>query len=647
MRWAVRGNLFVAIEGTSLPMLERTDQRHLPERPALHRREYVTGSDIAHLIRRYFWTLAGSLLLAIAVTTAYLVTATPIYVAKSQLLIEPRLPQPLRESGNEVSLSLDSSQVESQIAVLRSSEIAAMVIDALDLTQDPEFQARPKPRFMTLFGLLPSTAQPALTADEQRRIAIEKLQNGLDIRRAGISYAIEITFGSEGREKSALIANAVAEAYLRDILQTRARAARAGNEWLEDRVADLRNQMNAAARRVQAFKASHDYRIGRKIDRDAAAADAARQNDNATSEPTTLEELESTAQTYRRIYENFYQAFTEAVQRESYPVSNTRIISRATIPATKSRPKIGLTLAFGALLGLLAGAAVAYVRHGLDRTVRSAQQIREETGVECLGLVPTIGTRPARSLADKGRLWLAGLLSRNRVQTELSVLREVIDAPYLPFSDGVKRVKTALNLSAKTYQLRSIGVTSALPREGKTTISGNLAAAFAAMEGRTLLIDADVRSASLSRTLAPGASIGLLQVIGDATPLDDAVIDIKPMGIHFLPVATATDAAAPRDLLSSSEFGRLLEIAVASYDTIIVDLPPLHPVADAIAISAALDGVVIVAEWEKTEMPMIADAVHSLRSFRANVAGVVITKVGLRAADPVPTRSYDYMQRSY
>ena len=131
--------------------------------------------------------------------------------------------------------------------------------------------------------------------------------DGLDVHRIDISYAISISFSSTSPENAARVANATAEAYLRDLIGSRAQAARVGSEWLEQRVTLLRKQMNAAARRVQGFKASQDYRVD--ASRNADPESLGRRTGDAR-------ELESTAITYRKIYENFYQAFTEVVQRD-------------------------------------------------------------------------------------------------------------------------------------------------------------------------------------------------------------------------------------------------------------------------------------------------------------------------------------------
>ena len=93
----------------------------------------------------------------------------------------------------------------------------------------------------------------------------------MDARRVGLSYAIDITYSSADPAKAARLANAIADAYVEDRLRTRAHSARQGSEWLEEQIADIRRQMNAAALEVQQFRARRDYRIIGRADRELPA----------------------------------------------------------------------------------------------------------------------------------------------------------------------------------------------------------------------------------------------------------------------------------------------------------------------------------------------------------------------------------------
>jgi uncharacterized protein involved in exopolysaccharide biosynthesis len=323
---------------------------------------FVTLADVAEFLDRNRRIIAASVVLALATAALLLTLAKPAFTAKAQLLIDARLPQLLRDQLGDASLSLDSAQVESQIAVLRSEQVAMIVIRRLNLLTDPFFPG----------SQATGTDGAEFDADGVRRV-VRSFQEGLDIRRLGLSHVVEISYSAGDPERAARLANATAEAYIEDQLAARAQAARQGSQWLEERIEDLRVQMNAAAMKVQEFKAKRDYRIASKAEMGFGAVGAERQ-EHTQARQNTLEELESTALTFRKMYESFLQAYTESVQRQSYPVANARVITKATPPLSKSHPKTMLWLLLAIVCGSLAGLGIALVKEGLLPHVRLVRQ---------------------------------------------------------------------------------------------------------------------------------------------------------------------------------------------------------------------------------------------------------------------------------
>lgn len=325
-------------------------------------REFISPAEIKGFFWEHYHAILIPLVICVAVAFLYASLATPIFTARVQLLIDPKTPI-LREQSGEVNFSLDSAQVESHIAILRSEKIASTVIKELGLADSLE-PASNSPLSM-LRGWFASDSEPESEFIKDRQ-AIGIFDQALITRRLGRSYAIEIAFRSSNPEKAATIANAVAAAYIRDQIDSKSDSAHQGSIWLEGRLAELRSQMNDATRKVQNFRATYDYAVS------SPPTDAARQAGSQKQAPaaadrglekTTLEELETTAETYRRIYESFLQAYTASVQRQSYPVSDVRIITPATAPLSKSSPVTSLIVAFGALLGLTIGFVIAIAKH--------------------------------------------------------------------------------------------------------------------------------------------------------------------------------------------------------------------------------------------------------------------------------------------
>ncbi|MFV0295968.1 MAG: GumC family protein [Hyphomicrobiaceae bacterium] len=336
--------------------------------PGGEHRDHFNPSDIIRFLKGYARSIALCVLIPIGIAALYIIRTPPTYTARVQLLLDPRSPEPLAAPRDDALKTLDSAYVQSQIAVLRSENISMAVIHKLNLMADPDFLKQT------------GNSDGKQTDFINSRLAIHILDNNLDVRRSGTSYAIDISYSARDPQKAALVANTMARAFVDDQIDARSDAVRQGSRWLEERIENIRRQMNTAAVKVQRFRAKRDYRISRAGARDvdparvspaiSGAADEAAP-DAAASAPAveTLEELEATAQTYRRIYESSLQAYTESLQRQSLPMTNIRIITPATAPLRPSAPKKTLIIAFALLVGMLIGLGQAILRHNFARSL--------------------------------------------------------------------------------------------------------------------------------------------------------------------------------------------------------------------------------------------------------------------------------------
>jgi len=316
--------------------------------------------DVLRFLLSKWLTFVLCIGLAVGLAVLHVYRTKPTFTAQAELLIDARSSQFLREQLGEVGLNLDAGQIESQIAVLRSEQIALVVINKLNLLEDPDFGGAPSS------GTEANGAKGATDGQKLRRV-ISAFQGGLNIRRKGVSYVIEVAYSADSPEKAALFANAAADAFIEDQLAARAQAAKQGSLWLEERIEEIRQQMNRANVKAQEFKSRRDYRIRgpRGSDADRSPPDDRSEKgggDDSSGTLTTFEELESTALTYRKMYESFLQAYTESVQRQSYPGTNARVISRATPPFRKSAPQTTRILVAAAVIGGLAGLGIALLQ---------------------------------------------------------------------------------------------------------------------------------------------------------------------------------------------------------------------------------------------------------------------------------------------
>jgi uncharacterized protein involved in exopolysaccharide biosynthesis/Mrp family chromosome partitioning ATPase len=581
--------------------------------------------DILSFLKRYSRTLVAFPLIALVCTAIYLITSQSIYLAQTQILIEPRIPQLLQQpAAAEVNLSLDTSFVESQLALLRSQKIAKMVVDELKLVDNPDFSSLKGPglaeRVGLFFGLLRDLAldpgerpasprvalreqikaeNPKATPEDLEQRAIEIVAQGINVNRVGVSYAVDIWSEAKHPDLAARIANAVAHAFVREQLETRSANSREGIRWLEQRIQEVRTQMNYATQAAQRFRAKHDYRVQEVPPLAPSNGVLFEAPKGDVGQGPSLEELEVAAETYRKMYESQLQAYATTVNQQPYLIANARVINVATQPLAPSYPRPKITLAFALLTGLIVGIVVAFLRHSLDGTIRTGKQIREETDLPFLCALPLVKF----SRGGFGRL------------------DEVMMQPYGFVRDALTNVKAALAESAAGKPSRCIGVTSVSAGDGKSTVVSNLAALYSVSGKRTLVIDADVNTPLTAELLHEQNTRK-----GPASPpasLEDRIKFVASTGFYILPMPTAPRGKATEPASLEAVLRRL-----DAYQMIIVDLPSFSARVGR-ELAAEMDSVIVVADAGRTLLDHLADMGESLRRGGANLVGVILMRANL------------------
>lgn len=609
-------------------MNERVTYLAAPEMQSARARplgeDIVQLSEIHSFVKRHSLSIGTCSVAGLALAGLYLGSVEPSYTANTEILIDPKTPPLLETQSRELKVSLDTAELESQMAVLRSVTIATMVIDDLNLLEDSEFQGNEPSALMLLtdtvldalreFELLGAEKVDEWRADilemigpevapsdeplsefERTQVALEHYSTNLDVSRMGMSYVLDISFSSKDPDKAALIANAIADAYTREQLQSKIAYAQQGHAWLEQRLNELRRQLNVATNAVQAFRATHDYRIPAVKEPLSA---------NAAVESPTLEELEATAATYQTMYESVLQAFTSSMQHQSYPYSVMRVIGSASPPLSKSHPRSKLVLVFGALAGMLFGVGLAFVRNASDRSLRSSVDVRKELALECLAEVPRLG---------------GAFAARRR-------LKQVLWSPQSPFSQNLRKARHAIAIGAGSgiEAPRCLGVTSALPGEGKTTIASNLAILSTLSGCRTLMIDADFEGTAITRAFA-GAGLPRFEDELDSGDPRRSIVEVPGL-FDLLPASDALLAGSD-DGPSLNRLKATFKLLLDTYDQVIVDFPAGMAAEETLGYARQLDGLLIVVEQNRTSSDVILELTRSWRLARVPITGVVLTKL--------------------
>jgi capsular exopolysaccharide synthesis family protein len=544
--------------------------------------------------RRQIAIIVAATIAAFGFGLLYLSTVSPRYTAVAELLIDTQRSKSPLDAPNS---SVDASAIASQVETLRSETIARTVISRLGLDSDPEFTA---PSLTSrIAGWIEVGATPAANPQRARqRRAVDRFEQALNVFLAGHSYAAVIRFTSVDPEKAARITSAICDAYIDDQLEAKTLNSTKANLWFERRLNELKAQIDRAQQAVGDFKRENPGQL-----------DSLRQGQ--------FQRLLAAAQAQERAYDTFQNLsrYSETVEQQTFPSTEARVVTSAEPPLTSSWPPIGLTLLFSVMAGSGLGMVVAYASEHLGRTVRTRQHVERDLNVRCLGFLPLVSQDRRLKSRD------FGFFSSSKG----GILLNDHDCPFAA-SEVLIGVRVALDACSRSSAGISIGVTSPHFGEGKTTLTFNLAKCIAESGKRVLLIDADLRSLSLTRVLAPQSHRGLPDVLRDALALKDIAV-MPALGFHVLPQPLDRIPQRPPDILSSRQMRDMLDRAKCSFDYVLLDLPPAIDHVDACASAEHLDLFVLVAEWGRTKIADLEAVWARCDHIAERVVGVVVNKV--------------------
>src|SRR5262249_4008086 len=203
----------------------------------------------------------------------------------------------------------------------------------------------------------------------------------------------------------------------------------------------------------------------RQAELEKAVADAVSQSKETNQALSTLRNLEGSAETLRTLYRTALQRATELIQMQSFPGADARLITRASTPTSKSSPKTLLVMSASLVGGLLLGFGAGALICSLDRVFRTRAQVEAVLQARCLALVPAI--KPPGRVAS----YVPPPPGWRTIHREASVAFNVLDRPLARFAEAMRSIKAEAKLSDPKKAVTILGVTSSLPREGKSTVA--------------------------------------------------------------------------------------------------------------------------------------------------------------------------------
>ncbi|HMI90190.1 MAG TPA: polysaccharide biosynthesis tyrosine autokinase [Polyangiales bacterium] len=329
-----------------------------------------------------------------------------------------------------------------------------------------------------------------------------------------------------------------------------------------------------------------------------------------------------------RLYGSILERTAETDLSHALQVSFVRVVDRALKPGFSIYPSYRKNLTVGTLIGLLLGIGLSLLFTQLDRVIRTIDDA-EMLGFSVLGVIPKIDVAGASLGPRYGR-------RKRRNAPELVTNRDLIvhTHPKSSVAECCRTIRTNLTFMSADRPQRALVLTSASPREGKTTVALSLAISLAQSGKRVLLVDTDLRKPRVHKALARSSAKGVTTVLVGAHTAKEAIQSTDVPGVDLL--ASGPIPPNPAELLHTAQFRDLVAELRTRYDIVLFDSPPLNAVTDAAVIAPQVDGVVMIIHGQKTTRDAARSAMRQLRDVSANITGGVLNDVDLSS------RQYGY-----
>ena len=312
--------------------------------------------------------------------------------------------------------------------------------------------------------------------------------------------------------------------------------------------------------------------------------------------------LKREVDTNRTLYDGLLQRYKEIGVAGGIGTNNISVIDKAELPIKPRSPVLWRNLLIASLIGLLGGGALALLIDYLDDSFKSPEDVERELGVTVLGAVP----KPREGMS---------------IEEEMGELRSGMMEAY-------RSLRTGLQFSTSNGLPRTLFITSSRPSEGKTTTAICLAKSLSQIGLQVLLIDCDLRNASVHRRLGMSNEVGLSNYLSGSKSPEEVVQTSDTKGLVLM--SSGPLPPNPAELLSGPKFPALLALAAESFDVVVLDGPPIMGLADAPLIASTARATMLVVAANETRRNTARVALRRLRMSRANVIGALLNKFDIK-----------------
>ena len=326
--------------------------------------------------------------------------------------------------------------------------------------------------------------------------------------------------------------------------------------------------------------------------------------------------LQGKAAASQSLYDAYLTRFKETSTQVGTERPDARIVSRAEIPTVQTAPKVGLYLAFGAILAMGVGMVSAFVAEALETSLTSGEDVERKLGAPFLGSLHGVPPSSPLPLAE--------------------AIERLVADPKSAFANAFRDLRANV-LNTPVAGHRILGITSSQSGEGKTTTAALLGVAAALQGWKTVVVDCDLDNHALSDRIPTRRQGGLAEVLSGDVGLHSALVHDAASGAAFLPVNPT--AMAADDFFGGAKFAALLAELRQSFELTILDMPSMLGNADARLLASRCEEIVLLARWRKTPRRTIQAAMRLIALSGGHLAGVALTGVGGPRRGPWPLRA--------